>query len=227
MNLVIGIETSGRSGSVAILTGRGAESDSFSEGVVHGVGLAPALSRVLARAGAAVAAADLVAVGLGPGSYTGVRVGVSFAKTLAFAAARPAKGVCSFDAMALAAPPGRTVACARDARRGAVYLAVYRTGGPEPEPVLPLRLAALPEVPALLPPGALVLGDALARFPDLLLGDGREAGPEALWDAEAAAVARLAALRFAREGGDEAHDLAPYYLRESEAEERLRGREEP
>ncbi|MCU0727619.1 MAG: hypothetical protein MUE73_17815 [Planctomycetes bacterium] len=87
------------------------------------------------------------------------------------------------------------------------------------------RLAFFPEVPALLPPGAIVLGDAVDRFPDLLLGDGREAGDRYLFDAAGDVVARLGLLGFRRDGPDPVHDLAPLYFRIPEAEERRRARE--
>jgi tRNA threonylcarbamoyladenosine biosynthesis protein TsaB len=221
------MDTSGGTGSVAVFfpDDRTVEEVRFSEGLRHGVQLAPALAQVLARAGVRTGEAELLTVGLGPGSFTGLRVGTAFAKTLAFAAGRPVKGVSSFAAMAAALPPGRSVVCARDARRDAIYLAVYRPGGDNPEPLVPPRLAFLSEVSGLLPPGALVLGDALDRFPDLLLGDGREAADRGTFDATGPAVARLGLGAFLREGPDPVHDLAPVYFRIPEAEERRLARE--
>jgi tRNA threonylcarbamoyladenosine biosynthesis protein TsaB len=222
--VILGLDTSGAVGSAALLGDDPAAAlvSSLGEGTAGGVALAPTVRDLLARASLAPADLHLVGVGVGPGSYTGVRVAVSFARALALASGVPVAGVGSLDALACRAPPGRTVVCARDARREALYLAVYRTGEEELETLVPPRLAPFAEVPGLLPPDALVLGDAAARFPELLSGERRTfAGPE-LADPSALDVAVLAARRVERSGPDEVHDLAPVYLRIPEAEERRR-----
>jgi tRNA threonylcarbamoyl adenosine modification protein YeaZ len=90
----------------------------------HGELLAPGIERVLADAG--ITANDLggVVVGLGPGPFTGLRVGIVTARALSHALGIPAYGACSLDALAA---PG--VAVATDARRREVYWAAYDTAG--------------------------------------------------------------------------------------------------
>lgn len=222
--VVLGIDTSGSSGSVALLSPRAEVEEVFERGLIHGVALGPAVQSVLDRAGAGIEDVTLIAVGTGPGSYTGVRVAVAFAKTLAFARGLPVVGVPSFDALAAGAPPGRTVVCVRDARRDALYYAAYRPGPDGPEVTVPLRLLALDELEGVLPEEALVIGDAVDRFGDLLSGDRRELGGVDLWESRASIVARLGEALFRRRGTDEVHDLSPVYLRLPEAEERLRAR---
>jgi tRNA threonylcarbamoyladenosine biosynthesis protein TsaB len=222
--VVLGIDTSGEAGSVALLGpgGSPAVEEVFTEGVIHGVALAPSVADLLARSGLAAKDLSLVAVGTGPGSYTGVRVGVAFAKSLAFAAGVPAVGVSSLDAMAENAGPDRPVVCARDGRRGTLYLAVYRPGPARDGEV---RLVRHEDVAGLLPAGALVLGDAAERFPDLLSGGGRTLGDPSLARSSALAVARLGRRAAEAHGTEDVHDLSPVYLRPSEAEERLSGKD--
>jgi len=215
---VLGIDTSGVTGSVG-LTGADPREERFEEGMIHGVAVAPAVSNLLRRAGIGAGDLDLIAVGLGPGSYTGVRVGVSFAKTLAFAAGVPVVGVSSFDAMAANAPPDRVVACVRNARRDALYVALYDPGA---VPRGNLRLVPVLEARGTLPADALILGDAAESHGEYLSGDGREFGDPSDGHAWALTVARLGGARQAAAGADDVHALAPIYLRMSEAEEKFR-----
>lgn len=211
---VLGIDTSGRIGSVALLSDSPRE-ERFEEGMIHGVAVAPAVERLLADAGLGASDLDLVAVGRGPGSYTGVRVGVAFAKTLALAAGVPVVGVPSFDAVAANAPADRVTAVVRNARRGAFYLAVYDEG---PVPRADVDLVPWEEARDRLPADALVLGDAAETHADFLSGDGREFGGRDDGEAWALTVARLGADR----PQDDVHGLSPIYLRMPLAEEQRR-----
>ena len=105
----------------------------------HGELLAPSVSAVLAAAGSAVSDLDAVVVGLGPGPFTGLRVGLVTAAAIADVRRIPAYGVCSLDGIASSlrhdvSDPGITLIAA-DARRKEVYWAVYRDreriAGPE------------------------------------------------------------------------------------------------
>ncbi len=92
----------------------------------HGRGLIPAIAALLALEGLAVADLDAVAVGLGPGSYTGLRIGLTAAKTLAYAAGKPLVPLDSLEAIARNAPDdARQVVVAVDAQRGDAYLAEF------------------------------------------------------------------------------------------------------
>ncbi len=101
----------------------------------------PALDALLADEGLAPTNLGGVAVDVGPGSFTGTRVGVTAAKTLAWALRVPVVGVLSLRAIARAAPPDLEVLALRDAGRGQVYFARYgRTEeGVRPELVPPRR----------------------------------------------------------------------------------------
>ena len=107
------------------------------ESMRHGEMLAPGIERVLAEAGAGAADLTGIAVGVGPGPFTGLRVGLVTARTLAFVRGIPVHGVCSLDILAAEAMDAGLdeVVVATDARRKEVYLASYaggrRVSGPE------------------------------------------------------------------------------------------------
>jgi len=178
----------------------------------HGELLAPSVSAVLAEAGCRPGALAAVVAGLGPGPFTGLRVGLATAAALADALGVPAYGVCSLDAVAApvgpAAGPGRLLV-ATDARRREVYWAVYdRAGGrvAGPDVHRPTDLAArLAELgaTAMCGAGARLYADVL-RLPLL---DADHPDPAGL-----AALARDRVLAAAP--GD---PLTPLYLRRPDA----------
>jgi tRNA threonylcarbamoyladenosine biosynthesis protein TsaB len=108
----------------------------------HQERLAPMAQEVMQQAGLAFAALDRIAVTVGPGSFTGLRVGLAFAKGLALALERPCIGVGALETLAFAGPRG-FVAATIDAHRGQVYLQIFIDGRPAMAPdVLPVETAA-------------------------------------------------------------------------------------
>lgn len=157
------------------------------------------IADVLARTGLAREAVECVAVGIGPGSYTGVRLAISVAQGWQLANDVKIAAVNSFDALARALPAtAGTTLLAADAQRG--ELAVARADGGRV--IEPIRLATLAEVKALIAAGKSVAGPEVTR----LLGGGGEFFPTA------AEIGRLAESR-----GEfvSAETLAPIYLREA------------
>jgi tRNA threonylcarbamoyladenosine biosynthesis protein TsaB len=110
---------------------------SATESMRHGEMLAPGIAEVLDRAGAISQDITAVAVGVGPGPFTGLRVGLVTARTMAFALEIPVYGVCSLDILAAEAVDAglSDFVVATDARRKEVYVATYadgqRVSGPE------------------------------------------------------------------------------------------------
>jgi tRNA threonylcarbamoyladenosine biosynthesis protein TsaB len=109
-----------------------------SEAMRHGEMLAPGIAAVLDRAGAISQDVTAVAVGVGPGPFTGLRVGLVTARTMALALEIPVYGVCSLDILAAEAVDGglEDFVVATDARRKEVYLAAYAEGRRESGPVV-------------------------------------------------------------------------------------------
>jgi tRNA threonylcarbamoyl adenosine modification protein YeaZ len=98
---------------------------SVSDGLRHGELLAPAIRSVLAEAGVRPSGLTTIAVGAGPGPFTGLRVGLVTALTMADLLGIEAVGVCSLDVVARATAVAGPVAVATDARRKEIYWAVY------------------------------------------------------------------------------------------------------
>ena len=132
--LVVGFDTATPAVSVALHDGERVVSEAFAaDARRHGELLTPMIAKVMADAGASRADLTAVAVGVGPGPYTGLRVGVVTARVLGAVLGIPVHGVCSLDVIAaatsLARVPGREFLVATDARRKEVYWARYDAGG--------------------------------------------------------------------------------------------------
>ena len=189
---LLAIESATNLVGVALLTdwGSGAER-SHQGGRVHAEMLAPAIEEVCAISGLTVQDIDVVAVDVGPGLFTGLRVGVATAKALAQALGLGVLGVSSLDILAAAAVAevgtegGPTVVAVVDARRGEVFAARYRLAdspaarGATVDPALarqPSEVLVMPEalvasLTGLVASGegpVVVVGDGAARYRDLL-----------------------------------------------------------
>lgn len=149
----------------------------------------------MADAGVAFAALDRIGVTVGPGSFTGLRVGLAFAKGLAAALDRPVVGISTLDALAASVEAAPTVAALIDARRGQVYARFWRDGAPE-GPAEALTVAAAADRIAGLGAGAVLVGSGAPLFADLASGTGLRPlngpAPEALARLAAAADPVLA-----------------------------------
>ncbi len=195
----------------------------FEQKLSHGRAVAPAAARLLEKRGWRPGDLDLLAVGLGPGSFTGVRVGLAFVKGLALASGRPVVGVPSLEALARNAPADApAVATLVDARWGEAYLAVFRRGPAGLARELSETVLGPGEIAARIPADAVVIGDGLDPFGAELGSRGRPIPDPALRRIQAREVARLAAEAFSRSGPSPLHALAPIYLRGSHAERGLR-----
>lgn len=213
---VLAIDTSTWTASAAVCDEHGAViADGEARTETHSENLLPLIADVCARAGVAAAALDAVAVGVGPGSFTGLRIGLATAKGIAFAAGRPLWAVSSLAALAMdlaGVANADLLVPVLDARRGEIFAGFYDRS----------FRARAPEV--VLAPGALAAAIAAVGVPDIALaGDGLVAYPElaglggvsARATPSAASIARLAL------GGERADVLghgAPVYIRPSEAE---------
>jgi len=128
--LVVGFDTATPAVSVALHDGERVVSSAFTaDARRHSELLAPMIAKVMADAGASRDDLTAVAVGVGPGPYTGLRVGVVTAKVLGAVLGVPVYGVCSLDVIAAAVPAGREFLVATDARRKEVYWARYDADG--------------------------------------------------------------------------------------------------
>lgn len=190
--IVLGLDTCLSACAVAVLDGERVlahASHPMDRG--HQERLGPLVREAMVDAGLGFGRLERIGVTVGPGSFTGLRVGLAFAKGLGAALNAPVAGVGALEALAASAPEGLTLA-AIDARRGQIYLQAFRDGV------------------ALMAPDALEIGTAMARAaefysgePVTLVGSGAALLAEALPDArllqavgcDPQAVARIAAGR--------------------------------
>ena len=224
---VLAFESSAKAASVALAKDGELVAQSFQlSGLTHSRTLLPMAEDLLKNCGLTVSDVDAVAVSHGPGSFTGVRIGVAAVKGLCWGADKPAVGVSTLEAMAYNARgimPGALICCAMDARRNQVYNALFRFEGERLCRLSPDRAIGLSELADELKnenKGIFVLGDGAvlcynylkdAQLPVSL-------APEMLRMQNAWGVCQAAAGKEGRSAGE----LLPVYLRLSQAErERL------
>jgi tRNA threonylcarbamoyladenosine biosynthesis protein TsaB len=222
--IVLGIDTSTPQTSVAIGNDREVLATVSIAGKARQEAVTPALQQMLAWSGLDLGRVSGIAVGIGPGLFTGLRVGVETAKTLAQVLNVPIVGITSLDALAFAVRhTSRRIACVIDARRGEVFAAVYRAvpGGVVRETdhlvLKPDHLVA--ELQTVLGEVLCVGNGAILYRREIEdLGSRVEFASPAVAHPNAAALVELAIPRFTREEHDRLFDVVPLYLRKSDAE---------
>ncbi len=218
---VLAVETSTLSGGAALLDGERVVGEyTLDVRVTHSERLMAAIDQLLSDAGWTARELEGIAVTVGPGSFTGLRVGLSTVKGLALALAIPVAAVPTLDAMAAMLPYAALPVCpVLDARKREVYASLYRWDG--------LGMRRQWEYLAVAP-------DELARRlrePVIVVGDGAEAIDSAFArrvepprrGPAPAVVGALGRARLARGETVTVADLVPIYLRPSEAELKRRG----
>lgn len=226
MTRILAIETSGRCGSAALLQAPGEHvelvrywAESGSERTAQS--LAPSIERLLSDAGWKPNSVNLVAVTLGPGSFTGLRIGVTTAKAYAYAAGADVLGVNTLKAIASQSPPSSAPLWAvSEAQRQELFAAQYAVddGGPY-RTVRETCILSQEEWISGLRAGDRVTGPALVRL-KLRLPAGLEIVAADLWQPTAAAVGELAWRAYRAGQRDDVWSLVPKYYRVSAAEEK-------
>ena len=208
----IAVETTTRLGQAALVEGGEVVAVAeFPAGLRHAASLVAEVDRLLRDAGWRAADVDAVYVSVGPGSFTGTRIGVTFAKTFAFAAGARVVAVPTAAVIGANVEDDATVVVL-DARRGSVWWAA--DGG---------RAAGVVSTPAglleRLPRPAVLVGEGVAYHREALVAEGVALADEAAAVPRVEVVARLAATM----GEADARALVPIYVRRPEAEEKRLG----
>jgi len=231
---ILALETSAKACSAAVTEDGQVAASSFQcSGLTHSRTLMPMVEAMLKNAGLTAADCDAVAVANGPGSFTGIRIGIAAAKGLAFALGKPAVGVSTLEAMAVPLSHlDAVIICAMDARRGQVYNALFRVRGGCRYRLSPDRAISLEDLarelgePGFFPFPQIVAGDGAGLCRDYLTAQGIpcELAPPHLIQQNAVGVALAAEDILRSGGGGDAQALAPSYLRPVRADT-LRERE--
>lgn len=220
---LVAIETSGRIGSVAVARdGTVALEHQFEPGPRHGRDILPAIAGLLERLGLTRTDVDAVGVSLGPGSFTGLRIGASCAKTLAWSLGWALIGVPTMEVLAQNAGEREGFVCPLiDARRKFVYTGIFESREGRWRPVGDLLIGPPAEVATKLPERAFIFGDAIRTYPRTFTAERFEIGREELIVGRARHVAALAHERFLAGERRDPLRLVPEYYRRTEAEENL------
>ncbi len=216
------IDTSHRHAVVAVTAGEQVLGERrLDEARRHARDLAPAVRDLLAAQGWRVRDLSAIAVGRGPGSYTGLRVGLMTAKTLAYATGVPLLALETFAAIAQQAPAeALTLDVIADAQQDKVY--AQRFTRPTPGAALaaaPLTIQPFAAWAPALPEHGWVTGPGLETFAGRI-PSGVQLVPRDAWFPAAATLARLALDRLRRGERDDPRAVEPLYLRLSSAEEK-------
>jgi len=224
---ILALETTEAIGTVAaMLDGDLVAEQSLDTDLRSARSLAPGIQRLLKTIGWRPIDVDLVAVTIGPGSFTGLRVGVTTAKTFAYAVGADIIGIDTLEAIAAGVPDEiDAVTVVLDAQRRELTVATFRrddSGRFRAEAAE--RIVATTDFLADPPPDTVLAGPILRKLRDHL-PDGTEVVDEAYWAPRASVVARLAAMEYAAGRRDDLYTLAPKYSRRAAAEEVLERRQ--
>ncbi len=192
----------------------------------HGADLPAAVDEVLRAAGIGIHELSAVAVGTGPGSFTGLRVGLSYAKGLVTGGRMRIVGIPSLDAIALcgagapAAHPGVKICPILDARKGEVYTSLYDVVTDALQKEMGDLVVPLDEFASRITGEILFVGESKAEDARVLVarrgGRASVAGTAELWQ-QGSFIAALGAARVARNDVDQAATIEPSYIRAPEA----------
>lgn len=182
----------------------------------HAGELLPIIDSLFSRSGIEKSEITLIASGIGPGSFTGIRIGIATAKGLSMALGCPLAGISTLDALAFGALPSRLpILPIIDARKGEVYCALYSPGGERLTDYLNRKPSSLKDE---ITGPTLFIGDGLELYQDFLsqeLGDLFIPGPRNLW-IPSAFVTGLLAQTIPIETLPA--DINPIYVRPSDAD---------
>ena len=220
---ILGIETATKTGGVAILSEEGVHAEyTLNIEVAHAERLMSTVERVLKDTRLTLAAIGGFGVSIGPGSFTGLRIGLATVKGLAFATGKPVAAVPTLKALAWRIPsPAYPVCPLLDARKQQVYAALYRREADAIVELMPETVTVLADLADAIAGDVLFTGEGARLFaPEIraLFGGRAHVAPLSAMAPSASCVAEIAH-RMITEGRQAAPDeVTPKYIRRPEAE---------
>ena len=198
----------------------------LNHGKTHSQKLVPMIKEVMDGLGLVPGDIGLFAASAGPGSFTGLRIGVTTIKAMAFAAKKPAVAVPTLDALAygIAAAGDALICPIMDARNGQVYTALYSIENGRQKNLSGYMGVPLDELVKLIKSKnvrTVFTGDAVPKYREALkagLGEACDYAPACMLVQRASTVAQLALMRASSGELESCFDMAPFYLRKSQAE---------
>ncbi|MEW6321784.1 MAG: tRNA (adenosine(37)-N6)-threonylcarbamoyltransferase complex dimerization subunit type 1 TsaB [Acidobacteriota bacterium] len=224
--VILALDTTTRSGSAAVVRDDAVAAAFAGDGDrTHGERLPGELAAALDAAGLGLAEVDLLAVAIGPGAFTGLRIGLAAIQGLALALDKPVVGISALEALAVAAADARggvrgPLGAWMDAARGEIFAALFDVAGGAAVERRPASVGAPEAVleawASALPPGACFAGDGALRYRQLI----EAAGHTVLASVPllAPVIARLAARQATAGFAGPPHALRPLYVRRPDAE---------
>jgi tRNA threonylcarbamoyladenosine biosynthesis protein TsaB len=223
----LAIETSSRLGSVALAEdGHTLLQDSFPHGLQHAARIIPAIDALCRQVHWTPRDIREIYVSAGPGSFTGLRIGITLAKTLAWATGAALVAVPSVRVLAENAPAdAENVVIVLDAKRDQIFSAAFARASAGWTLLQPAQLTSLSEILAKCPRPVHLIGEGIPYHRKFIptSDPGIQIADESLWRPQARIVATLG-WQMARKGNfTDALALRPIYIRRPEAEEKLDG----
>ena len=225
MSRGVAIETSGRVGSIAVVRdGAVVVEEQFPHGLQHAAQIVPIIDRLTRAQGWSPRDVEELYVSIGPGSFTGLRISVTLAKTMALATGVKLVAVPTARVLAENAPPdARHVVIVLDAKRDQIFTARFARAGDSWVEREPAHLDVLPAMIARAPRPVHLLGEGIPFHEKFRPKDDAAViiMPPDSWRARASAVAKIGTGMSKRNEFSDRFALVPIYIRRPEAEEKF------
>ena len=220
---ILGIETATMTGSVAIITEQQlVVEQTINAKTTHAERLITTIDAALRAASLTIREMDGIAVSVGPGSFTGLRIGVTTAKSLAYSVRKPIVAVSSLDALASQFLHANLLICPMlDAKKKEVYSACYRNSGATVERVSEYAVLTPANLLKSIHEPTLFLGDGVMPYRrqiEFALGELALFADAAHLLPRGSLVAKLGCDRLLAGEQDDCSALTPFYLRQADAE---------
>lgn len=222
---VLGIETSGNTGGAAVCKDKHIIlAKELGTGMQHGKELVPTIKHIFQEIGWLPKDIDLIAVDVGPGSYTGLRIGVTCAKTLAYALNKPVIGVPIFDIIAENYTMNSIPICPiLDAKRNHVYACIYKLENAQRKKVTEFLVIQPYKLLSILPRPVVIFGDGITPYKEVFQQKDIFIEAEEQAIPRAKNVALLGERMYESGQRCEIDKLLPLYLQRAEAIEKREG----